>query len=131
MLSSRFLLKKDLKVYMRKSFFLFFFYLYLCFICLFIYLFFPFSCYSFFFLNINSGLSSGIFGIAVTNGVYYYCYEAVKAIFEKTKGVGKSMTTGESMLAGALAGSAVVLATHPIWTINVIIIYIYTIVYIL
>ncbi|OBZ89534.1 Mitochondrial substrate carrier family protein Q [Choanephora cucurbitarum] len=68
--------------------------------------------------GLYSGLSSGIFGIAVTNGVYYYCYEAVKSIFEKTKGKGKSMSTGESMLAGALAGSAVVLATHPIWTVN-------------
>ena len=52
-------------------------------------------------------------------GVYYYCYEAVKAVFEKAKGQGKPMSTGESMLAGALAGSAVVLATHPIWTVNV------------
>lgn len=52
-------------------------------------------------------------------GVYYYCYEAVKAIFDKAKGNGKPMTTSESMLAGALAGSAVVFATHPIWTVNV------------
>lgn len=29
------------------------------------------------------------------------------------------MSTGESMLSGALAGCAVVLATHPIWTVNV------------
>ncbi|KAI8969306.1 mitochondrial carrier domain-containing protein [Mycotypha africana] len=68
--------------------------------------------------GLYSGLSSGIFGIAVTNGVYYYCYEAVRAIFEKAKGKGKPMSTGESMLAGALAGSAVVFATHPIWTVN-------------
>lgn len=52
-------------------------------------------------------------------GVYYYCYEAVKAIFEKAKGKGKPMSTAESMLSGAIAGSAVVLATHPIWTVNV------------
>jgi adenine nucleotide transporter 17 len=52
-------------------------------------------------------------------GVYYYCYETVKAIFEKAKGEGKPMSTPESMLSGALAGCAVVLATHPIWTINV------------
>lgn len=52
-------------------------------------------------------------------GVYYYCYEAVKAVFEKAKGAGKPMSTPESMLSGALAGCAVVLATHPIWTINV------------
>ncbi|KAG0170222.1 hypothetical protein DFQ28_005061 [Apophysomyces sp. BC1034] len=68
--------------------------------------------------GLYSGLSSGIFGIAITNGVYYYCYEAVKSVFEKAKGKGKPMSTGESMLAGAIAGCAVVLATHPIWTVN-------------
>lgn len=52
-------------------------------------------------------------------GVYYYCYEAVKTVFEKAKGKGKPMSTSESMLAGAIAGSAVVMATHPIWTVNV------------
>ncbi|KAL1928953.1 hypothetical protein VTP01DRAFT_2012 [Rhizomucor pusillus] len=68
--------------------------------------------------GLYAGLSSGIFGIAVTNGVYYYCYEAVKTVFEKAKGKGKPMSTSESMLAGAIAGSAVVMATHPIWTVN-------------
>jgi adenine nucleotide transporter 17 len=29
------------------------------------------------------------------------------------------MSTGESMLSGAIAGCAVVMATHPIWTVNV------------
>jgi hypothetical protein len=58
------------------------------------------------------------FGFA---GVYYYCYEAVKAAFEKAKAKdkGMSMTTLESMAAGAIAGAAVVFATNPIWTINV------------
>ncbi|ORE00890.1 mitochondrial carrier [Rhizopus microsporus var. microsporus] len=68
--------------------------------------------------GLYSGLSSGVFGIAITNGVYYYCYEAVKAIFEKAKSKGKPMSTAESMAAGAIAGCAVVLATHPIWTVN-------------
>ncbi|KAL0093995.1 mitochondrial carrier domain-containing protein [Phycomyces blakesleeanus] len=68
--------------------------------------------------GLYSGLSSGIFGIAITNGVYYYCYEAVKAIFEKTKPRGQSMSASESMLSGAIAGATVVLATHPIWTVN-------------
>lgn len=30
------------------------------------------------------------------------------------------MSTYESMISGALAGCAVVFATHPIWTVNVI-----------
>ncbi|KAI9287929.1 mitochondrial carrier domain-containing protein [Umbelopsis sp. AD052] len=68
--------------------------------------------------GLYSGLSSGVVGIAITNGVYYYCYEAVKAAFEKAKGKGTPLTTAQSMAAGALAGAAVVLATNPIWTIN-------------
>ncbi|OZJ05202.1 hypothetical protein BZG36_02462 [Bifiguratus adelaidae] len=66
--------------------------------------------------GLYSGINSALFGISVTNGIYYYFYEAVKAVFEKR---GKrSMTTGESMLAGAIAGSAVVFVTNPIWTVN-------------
>ncbi|ORY99727.1 mitochondrial carrier domain-containing protein [Absidia repens] len=68
--------------------------------------------------GLYAGLSSGVFGIAVTNGVYYYCYEAVKAVFEQAKTKNQPMSTAESMLSGAIAGSAVVLATHPIWTVN-------------
>ncbi|KAI7861851.1 mitochondrial carrier domain-containing protein [Spinellus fusiger] len=67
--------------------------------------------------GLYAGLSSGIFGIAVTNGIYYYCYEAVKASFEKSK-KGRPMSAPESILSGAIAGCAVVFATNPIWTIN-------------
>jgi adenine nucleotide transporter 17 len=48
--------------------------------------------------------------------VYYYCYEAVKAVYQKSK---RPIGTLESMVCGTIAGIAVVLATHPIWTVNV------------
>ncbi|KAL7750428.1 hypothetical protein RI367_004202 [Sorochytrium milnesiophthora] len=64
-----------------------------------------------------SGLSSALFGIAVTNGVYYYWYETVKAAFVKASNK-NVMSTGENMLAGAVAGAATVMITNPIWVVN-------------
>ncbi|RIA87572.1 mitochondrial carrier domain-containing protein [Glomus cerebriforme] len=65
--------------------------------------------------GLYSGLNSAIFGIALTNGIYYYFYESTKFIFERNK---RSMSVVESMLAGAIAGSATVLVTNPIWVVN-------------
>jgi adenine nucleotide transporter 17 len=63
-----------------------------------------------------------LFGISVTNFVYYYWYEWTRSTFEgaaiKSGRASKRLTTVESMLAGALAGSATVLLTNPIWVIN-------------
>ncbi|KAJ5404072.1 hypothetical protein N7509_003943 [Penicillium cosmopolitanum] len=64
---------------------------------------------------------SALFGISVTNFVYYYWYEWTRSTFEKaaiTAGRAKKLTTIESMIAGAIAGSATVLITNPIWVIN-------------
>ncbi|KAJ1795907.1 hypothetical protein LPJ59_004071 [Coemansia sp. RSA 2399] len=64
-----------------------------------------------------SGLESAIFGAAVTNGVYYYFFEAVKAAFERTS-KRKSMSTVESMVSGAVAGAMTCIITNPIWVVN-------------
>ncbi|KAJ1496925.1 hypothetical protein HMI56_005912, partial [Coelomomyces lativittatus] len=64
-----------------------------------------------------SGIHSALFGIAITNGVYYYWYEMVKGLFIKASNR-KMMSTPQSMLAGAIAGAATVLLTNPIWVIN-------------
>lgn len=69
-----------------------------------------------------SGFKSGAFGITVTNSVYYYCYESLKSTF--SNGNRKQLTIKQSMLSSLLAGTAVVLTTHPIWTVNVICIYV-------
>ncbi|KAI9815694.1 MAG: hypothetical protein M1827_002090 [Pycnora praestabilis] len=91
--------------------------------------------------GLYAGLDSALFGISVTNFVYYYCefhaymavkdwlmnrcpvgYEWTRASFEraaiKTGRASKKLTTVESMLAGALAGSATVMITNPIWVVN-------------
>ncbi|KAL2013417.1 hypothetical protein VTN00DRAFT_942 [Thermoascus crustaceus] len=72
--------------------------------------------------GLYSGLESALFGISVTNFVYYYWYEWTRAAFEKAAEkagrASKKLTAAESMIAGAIAGSATVLITNPIWVIN-------------
>lgn len=72
--------------------------------------------------GLYAGLDSALFGISVTNFVYYYWYEWTRSFFEKAAvkagRASKKLTTVESMMAGALAGSATVLTTNPIWVVN-------------
>ncbi|CAM1504210.1 Fc.00g018010.m01.CDS01 [Cosmosporella sp. VM-42] len=72
--------------------------------------------------GLYSGINSAMFGISVTNFVYYYWYEWTRAFFEKAAAkagrANKKLTTVESMMAGALAGSATVILTNPIWVVN-------------
>lgn len=65
--------------------------------------------------GLYSGLESALFGISVTNFVYYYFYEGTKAIYQKKN---PQLTTGQSMMAGAIAGSATCVLTNPIWVVN-------------
>jgi adenine nucleotide transporter 17 len=71
--------------------------------------------------GLYAGLDSALFGISVTNFVYYYWYEWSRAAFEsagRKAGRAAKLTTLESMMAGAVAGSATVLLTNPIWVVN-------------
>ncbi|KAG2164031.1 hypothetical protein JADG_003770 [Aureobasidium aubasidani] len=73
--------------------------------------------------GLYAGLESALFGISVTNFVYYYWYEWTRAAFIKAAKAANrpnatKLSTVESMLAGALAGSATVLLTNPIWVVN-------------
>lgn len=72
--------------------------------------------------GLYAGLDSALFGISVTNFVYYYWYEWTRSSFEKAAlkagRASKKLTTVESMIAGAIAGSATVLLTNPIWVVN-------------
>ncbi|KAF2671899.1 mitochondrial carrier [Microthyrium microscopicum] len=72
--------------------------------------------------GLYSGIDSALFGISLTNFVYYYWYEWTRAFFEnaaiKSGRVSKKLTTIESMAAGAVAGSLTVLITNPIWVVN-------------
>ncbi|KAI0602309.1 peroxisomal membrane protein PMP47A [Biscogniauxia sp. FL1348] len=72
--------------------------------------------------GLYAGLDSAVFGISVTNFVYYYWYEWTRGFFEaRTAAAGRAarrLTTIESMIAGAIAGSATVILTNPIWVVN-------------
>jgi adenine nucleotide transporter 17 len=72
--------------------------------------------------GLYSGIHSALFGISVTNFVYYYWYEWTRGLFEKAAEkagrASKKLTTVESMIAGAIAGSATVIITNPIWVVN-------------
>lgn len=72
--------------------------------------------------GLYSGLNSALFGISMTNFVYYYWYEWTRAAFEKAAEkagrASKKLTTVEAIIAGAIAGSATVLLTNPIWVVN-------------
>jgi len=72
--------------------------------------------------GLYAGLDSALFGISVTNFVYYYWYEWTRSGFEKaaikSARASSKLTTIESMIAGAIAGSATVLITNPIWVVN-------------
>lgn len=71
--------------------------------------------------GLYSGLDSALFGISVTNFVYYYFYEGTRTFYETSKrkaGKSLNLSTLESMAAGAIAGSATVILTNPIWVVN-------------
>ncbi|KAI1644273.1 mitochondrial carrier [Daldinia loculata] len=72
--------------------------------------------------GLYAGLSSAVFGISVTNFVYYYWYEWTRGFFEAAASragrASKKLTAVEAIIAGAIAGSATVILTNPIWVVN-------------
>lgn len=72
--------------------------------------------------GLYSGLSSSLFGIAVTNGVYYAFYEEMRSLLmrrrPKTTTTLSALTTSEGIIAGLIAGSITTLVTNPIWTVQ-------------
>ena len=66
---------------------------------------------------IGRGLNSALFGIAITNGVYYYWYETIRGYFEGGDKK-QALSTVQTLLSGALAGAATAVLTNPIWVVN-------------
>jgi adenine nucleotide transporter 17 len=67
----------------------------------------------------SSGLGSALFGIAITNGLYYYWYELLKRLMEKRqKSASDRLSITQSLFVGAVAGAITVLMTNPIWVVN-------------
>ncbi|KAH8926207.1 mitochondrial carrier [Atractiella rhizophila] len=73
--------------------------------------------------GLYDGLSSSLLGIAVTNGCVYISHclhfeESRSALLRLKNTKSPSLTTLESMLAGAIAGSATSIISNPIWVVN-------------
>ncbi|KAH8803010.1 putative peroxisomal membrane protein PMP47A, partial [Xylogone sp. PMI_703] len=60
------------------------------------------------------GIESAVFGIAVTNFVYYYVYESVKNVYSNSQ----DASSLGYIIASSVSGIVTVLITNPIWVIN-------------
>jgi len=69
-------------------------------------------------LGLYGGLGSSLWGIAITNGVYYYFYERTRGIVLTSRGGSKGLSTLESMITGLVAGSATSIISNPIWVVQ-------------
>ncbi|KAJ3301130.1 hypothetical protein HDV03_001320 [Kappamyces sp. JEL0829] len=68
--------------------------------------------------GLYAGVGSALFGIGLTQAIYYYWYELVKAEFESKLAAGESLSIGASMTTSTIAGSITSALTNPIWVIN-------------
>ncbi|MCO5589671.1 hypothetical protein L7F22_043639 [Adiantum nelumboides] len=83
--------------------------------------------------GLYSGLNSSLIGVGVSNFVYYFFFEKCRDVILTSKNrlaaanaategakiaAGGALTTLESMLSGAIAGSATTIISNPIWVIN-------------
>lgn len=72
------------------------------------------------FKGFYSGLESAIYGISLNNLVYYYFYEAITKLLLKSykRHPQRGLTSLESIVTGAVAGSITCVSTNPIWVAN-------------
>lgn len=77
------------------------------------------------FRGLYSGLESALYGITLSNFIYYYFYELSSNTFLRAKvATGgnsrqkRGLTTMESMITGAVAGAITVIGTNPFWVAN-------------
>ncbi|KAI5965171.1 uncharacterized protein KGF55_001391 [Candida pseudojiufengensis] len=73
--------------------------------------------------GLYSGLESAIYGITLTNFIYYYFYELTSNIFLKANKVGNKRKTGglstfQSIITGAIAGAITCIGSNPFWVAN-------------
>lgn len=73
-------------------------------------------------LGLYSGLESALYGITLTNFIYYYFYEFTSNVFLKANAVtsrrGKGLSTIQSIITGAIAGAITCVGSNPFWVAN-------------
>ncbi|KAI3406147.2 hypothetical protein KGF56_000989 [Candida oxycetoniae] len=72
--------------------------------------------------GLYSGLESALYGIMLTNFIYYYFYELTSNIFlkanKKNKRKQAGLSTLQSIVTGAIAGAVTCIGTNPFWVAN-------------
>jgi adenine nucleotide transporter 17 len=71
------------------------------------------------FAGLYDGLSSSLVGIAVTNGIYYLCFEEARNLVLKSRKSSRAtLSMLESIFVSAAAGCATSVLSNPIWVVN-------------
>ena len=72
--------------------------------------------------GLYSGLESALYGIILTNFIYYYFYELTSNVFLKAnRTAGKKragLSTIQSIITGAIAGAVTCVGSNPFWVAN-------------
>lgn len=70
--------------------------------------------------GLYSGLESALYGITLSNFIYYYFYEFTSNVFLRanTKSKRRGLSTIQSIVTGAIAGAITVIGTNPFWVAN-------------
>lgn len=73
-------------------------------------------------LGLYSGLESALYGITLSNFIYYYFYEFTSNVFLRAnRSPGRKprgLSTIQSIITGAVAGAITVIGTNPFWVAN-------------
>lgn len=73
-------------------------------------------------LGLYSGLESALYGITLTNFIYYYFYELTSNVFLRANAStlrrGKGLLTFQSIITGAIAGALTCVGSNPFWVAN-------------
>jgi len=73
--------------------------------------------------GLYGGLKAGLFGVAISQGIYYYWYAWFRRVLienrrVKGKAISATWETIMSLIVASLAGAICTIATNPIWVVN-------------
>lgn len=72
--------------------------------------------------GLYSGLESALYGITLTNFIYYYFYELTSNVFLRANSLtarkGRGLSTLQSIVTGAIAGAITCVGSNPFWVAN-------------
>jgi len=73
--------------------------------------------------GLYGGLKAGLFGVAISQGIYYYWYAWFRRVLienrrVKGKAISATWETIMSLIVASLAGAICTVATNPIWVVN-------------